>query len=506
MTDVIAGRYALIDPIGAGGSGTVWRAFDIKRSAYCAAKLLRQRDAGELLRFVREQSVRLDHPHIVSPYSWAAEDGTVLIASELVAGGSLHTLLGDYGPLAESTVVTALRQVLAGLGAVHDVELIHRDVKPANVLVQASGTGPLHLVLTDFGLTISRRDARLTQVGMVIGTPGYLPPEVLLGGVPPDPRHDLYAAGRLALTLLAGQEPDRPAPAMIAGIGDPVLRATVEALVRHDPQDRPPDAVTAVELLAAAVGEPTPRTRDGDPVDVLDQLPPLPPGWTGGGPVGGAPADPPVDPSAPSRATVIDVALTAPVTASAPVPSASVSSGPVHAGPATPVTGTASVGRDRPTGPDSTTGPEGAGGTVGPGVGSSSPPTARIGGTDPGDRARRRRGTMVAGAAVGVAAITAAVLVLPRLTTDGPDGGTTPGTTSNSVSTPATSPVTTAGGSTPTGPTSSIPIATATVPPTSATLSAGDTCTWQQEGDRQVGVDGLLVCGRDGGTYAWRSS
>ena len=62
-------------------------------------------------------------------------------------------------------------------------------------------------MLTDFGLTISRLDARLTQVGMVIGTPGYVPPEVLKGGVPPDPRHDLYAVGRLALTMIAGQEP-----------------------------------------------------------------------------------------------------------------------------------------------------------------------------------------------------------------------------------------------------------------------------------------------------------
>ena len=67
-------------------------------------------------------------------------------------------------------------------------------------------------MLTDFGLTISRLDARLTQVGMVIGTPGYLPPEVLIGGVPPDPRHDLYAVGRLALTLLAGEEPDGHRP------------------------------------------------------------------------------------------------------------------------------------------------------------------------------------------------------------------------------------------------------------------------------------------------------
>ena len=119
----------------------MWRAFDRKRQRYCAAKLLRQRDAGDLLRFVREQSVRLDHPHIVSPYSWAAEDGTVLIASDLIAGGSLHTLIGDYGPLAEGTVVTVLRQVLAGLQAVHDAELIHRDVKPGNCCCRPPGPG-----------------------------------------------------------------------------------------------------------------------------------------------------------------------------------------------------------------------------------------------------------------------------------------------------------------------------------------------------------------------------
>ena len=137
--DVIAGRFALCDPIGSGGSGTVWRAFDRKLDKYCAAKVLRQRDAGDLLRFVREQSVRLDHPHIVSPYSWVAEDDTVLIASQLMTGGSLHNLIGDYGPLAEDTVLTVLRQVLSALRAMHDAELIHRDVKPANLLLQATG-------------------------------------------------------------------------------------------------------------------------------------------------------------------------------------------------------------------------------------------------------------------------------------------------------------------------------------------------------------------------------
>ncbi|MFN8198401.1 MAG: serine/threonine-protein kinase [Nakamurella multipartita] len=312
--DVVAGRFVLCDPIGAGGSGTVWRAFDRSRGAFCAAKLLRQRDAGDLLRFVREQSVRLDHPNIVSPYSWVAEDSTVLIASELMTGGSLHTLLGDYGPLAEGTVVTVLGQVLAALAAVHDAELIHRDVKPANVLVRTTGTGPIHVVLTDFGLTISRADARLTQVGTVIGTPGYLPPEVLLGGVPPDPRHDLYAAGRLAVTLLGGDERTGPTGGVIESIQDPVLRQAVDALVRPDPLERPTAARAALALLAGAAADPEPRTREGDPVDVLDQLPALPAGWTTDGP------PLPRSPSSTFTAvTAVTVTVTAVVTVTAAV-------------------------------------------------------------------------------------------------------------------------------------------------------------------------------------------
>src|SRR6478752_2620270 len=289
MTDVVAGRSALVDPIGVGGFGTVWRAFDRKTEAYCAAKLLRQRDVGELLRFVRKQSVRLAHPNIVSPYSWAAEAGTVLIASELVAGGSLPTLVGGHGPLAEGTVVTVLRQLLAGLQAVHDAELIHRDVKPANLLLHATGTDPMRLVLTDFGLTISRRDARLTHVGMVIGTPGYLPPEVLVGGVPPDPRHDLFAVGRMALALLGGEEPSGGGDRLIATIRDPELRGAVDALLRRDPEERPDDAPVALALLAGAHADPAPRARDGEVIDVLDQLPVLPDGWAAGGPVASAP-------------------------------------------------------------------------------------------------------------------------------------------------------------------------------------------------------------------------
>ena len=93
MRDTIAGRFELLTPIGEGGSGAVWRAHDLRLGTECAAKVLRQRDSADLLRFVREQSVNLDHPHVVAPYGWAAEDEHVAIAMELVSGGTLEAAL-----------------------------------------------------------------------------------------------------------------------------------------------------------------------------------------------------------------------------------------------------------------------------------------------------------------------------------------------------------------------------------------------------------------------------
>ncbi len=203
-TDVIAGRFALCDPIAAGGSGTVWRALDLRLGRFCAAKVMRRRESGDVLRFAREQSMRLDHRHVLTPYSWAAEDEHVVIASELAEGGSLGALIRDHGPLAEASVVTVLDQLLDALAVVHAARLVHRDVKPGNVLVHATGTGPMHLLLADFGLAIGVDDPRLTQFGLVIGTTGYLAPEVARGQSGPTRAQDLFAAGRSAQALRAG--------------------------------------------------------------------------------------------------------------------------------------------------------------------------------------------------------------------------------------------------------------------------------------------------------------
>lgn len=276
VTDVIAGRFALCDPIARGGSGTVWRAYDRKAGQFCAAKVLRRRDAGDLLRFVREQSVRLTHPYIVTPYSWAAEDAHVVIASDLVDGGSLATLIGDYGPIAENTVAQILSQLLEALDYVHTAGFVHRDVKPANLLLSATGTGPIHVRLADFGIAMSSEDARLTQTGTVVGTPGYLAPEVLRGDVAPEPRHDLYAAGRVAAALAAGTEPHGLlTPVDLSGLYPGPLRDLVVALTNTFAADRPPSARAALDALRSVPSDPLPITAGGDPIEVLHQLPPL---------------------------------------------------------------------------------------------------------------------------------------------------------------------------------------------------------------------------------------
>src|SRR5688500_13130030 len=100
----LAGRYDLIDQVGAGAMGSVWRARDLRTGELVAAKVLGAHDSGMLLRFVREQAVRIAHPHVVAPTGWAAEDHRVVFAMDLVRGGSLEALRAEHGPLPPSYV------------------------------------------------------------------------------------------------------------------------------------------------------------------------------------------------------------------------------------------------------------------------------------------------------------------------------------------------------------------------------------------------------------------
>jgi serine/threonine-protein kinase len=256
----VAGRYVLVDRIGSGGMGTVWRAFDLRAQSWLAVKLLTQRNSSLLLRFVREQGLRIPHPHVVAPTGWAAEDDMVILTMDLVRGGSVQDLLGEQGTLPTPYVALLLDQLLQALSAVHAAGVVHRDVKPANLLLEATGRGRPHLRLADFGVAATRAEPRLTRHPGAVGTEGYMAPEQEAGD-PPDPRADLYAAGRVAVHLLTGS-PDSAVP-------DDGLAPLLTHLLQPHPDQRPASAAAAlVELRSADVGD----WVDG--IAVPDRLPP----------------------------------------------------------------------------------------------------------------------------------------------------------------------------------------------------------------------------------------
>ncbi|AVV41675.1 serine/threonine protein kinase [Streptomyces sp. P3] len=348
MGEVFAARYELADPIGRGGVGAVWRAWDHRRRRYVAAKVLQQSDAHALLRFVREQALRIDHPHVLAPASWAADDDKVLFTMDLVAGGSLAHLIGDYGPLPPVFVCTLLDQLLSGLAAVHAEGVVHRDIKPANVLLEATGTARPRLRLSDFGIAMRLGEPRLTDTDLVVGTPGYLAPEQMLGADPDFPA-DLFAVGLVALYLLEGAKPDAKAlvehfadhgtPGAPKNVPEPLWQV-VATLLQPDPQARFRTATGARKALAAAaelLPEPGP---DDELIEIFDQLGPLPAGFGPDGPAPRSgdsttrrgnpaprPADPPV-PTHPNAASVPSRPSTAP--AQAPPRPAAPPPGPGH--------------------------------------------------------------------------------------------------------------------------------------------------------------------------------
>ncbi|MFE0651535.1 protein kinase [Streptomyces sp. NPDC059534] len=328
MGEVFAGRYELIDPIGRGGAGAVWRAWDHRRRRYVAAKVLLQSDAHTLLRFVREQALRIDHPHVLAPASWAADDDKVLFTMDLVAGGSLAHVIADCGPLPPRFVCALLDQLLSGLATVHAEGVVHRDIKPANILMEVTGTGRPHLRLSDFGISMRKGEPRLTETDYVVGTPGYFAPEQLMGAEP-DFTADLFAVGLVALYLLQGRRPDSRAlvehflahgtPGAPEGLPEPLWQV-LAGLLQPDPQARFRTATGARKALSAAV-EMLPDPVPGEArVDIRDQLGPLPPGFGPQGPEGPAgPAAPAAGPTAQS-ATQAAASDAAPTPVAAPVP------------------------------------------------------------------------------------------------------------------------------------------------------------------------------------------
>jgi len=201
------GRYHVVDRIAAGGMGEVFRAHDAVLDREVAIKVLHAAlagDAGFVDRFRREarSAAGLGHPNIVAVHDWGAVDGVYFMVMEFVRGQSLREVLNAEGLLAPAQTAEVLLPVLSALDHAHRQGIVHRDVKPENIMLTRDGV----VKVADFGLARAYADAQITQAGMVTGTVQYLSPEQLQGE-PADPRTDLYSLGIVAYEMLTGRMP-----------------------------------------------------------------------------------------------------------------------------------------------------------------------------------------------------------------------------------------------------------------------------------------------------------
>ncbi|GII90337.1 serine/threonine-protein kinase [Sinosporangium siamense] len=213
----INGRYLLIERLGQGGMGVVWRAHDELLDRPVAVKEVRysgvddERRASLIQRTIREARAagRLDHPSVVAVHDVVEEDGRAWIVMQLVRSRSLGEVVRVYGPLAPERVAALGLQMLSALRAAHAAGVLHRDVKPENVLLADDG----RVVLTDFGIAAVEEDPALTHTGAIMGTPAFLPPE-RLKGMPAGPESDLWSLGATLYAAVEGRSPfDRGAAA-----------------------------------------------------------------------------------------------------------------------------------------------------------------------------------------------------------------------------------------------------------------------------------------------------
>jgi len=269
---VLGGRYQLTRLIARGGMAEVWEGHDATLARPVAVKVLKDdlaRDAVFVERFRREAvtAARLGHHAIVATYDAGVDAGTAYIVMELVRGRTLRQLLNATGPLDPLLAVRIAVQVADALAYAHRNGLIHRDVKPANVLLYDEDAHIPQVKVTDFGIakTTAELGQDLTATGTVLGTPKYFSPEQVDGRGEPDARSDIYALGVVLFEMVAGRAPfdgptematalahlrEQPPSLVTLRPGTPPeVDAIVQRLLAKEPGDRPPTAVAARQAL-----------------------------------------------------------------------------------------------------------------------------------------------------------------------------------------------------------------------------------------------------------------
>ena len=210
-TRLIADRYRLETPLGSGAMGVVWKGIDERLGRPVAIKQLllqpglSSADAEEAqARSMREGRIaaRLQHPHAISVFDVAVEDGRPWLVMEYLPSRSLATVLAEQGPLPPQEVARIGRQVADALAAAHEAGIVHRDVKPGNVLLGDNGT----VKITDFGISRASWDVTITRTGVLAGTPAYFAPEVARGHEP-SPASDVFSLGSTLYAAVQGQPP-----------------------------------------------------------------------------------------------------------------------------------------------------------------------------------------------------------------------------------------------------------------------------------------------------------
>jgi eukaryotic-like serine/threonine-protein kinase len=279
----VGDRYELTRRVASGGMGEVWAARDLVLGREVAVKLLRREyadDAGFVERFRAEarHAASLTHPGIASVYDYGEIDGSAYLVMELVPGQPLSTILTERGPLSAEEAVPLLQQAAHALQAAHTAGLVHRDVKPGNLLVTPDG----QVKITDFGIARAGGQVALTRTGEVMGTAQYLAPEQAMGRAA-TAASDVYGLGVVAYEMVSGHRPfdaDNPIAVAMSQVNDtpaplpatvpPAVASVVLQALAKDPDERPHSASDLADALGRAM-----RGHPNTPASVRAVAPPV---------------------------------------------------------------------------------------------------------------------------------------------------------------------------------------------------------------------------------------